>query len=206
ASTAHERTWPERLQASSHPGDEHVAGIGTLGKRGQLEALGKLGGQVLQAVHGEIDRPGRAPFLDLADEEPFAAAVGQPAHQAITFRPHRHQLDVGAGAVKVIRHRPSLGEREGARPRPEPHHPCRPSPNSSWTSSVHERPWPARDDSRSLVIGVWRILFTIAEESASIASFVSGAASPRRAIVFFTSPSRLDSRLSPRATMVGTTW
>src|SRR5215813_484153 len=121
-------------------------------------------------MHGEVDTALRERFLDLPDEEPFAADIGQAAEEPISLGLHGHQLDVGADTAKVVGHRPGLGERERARPRPEAHHPCRPNPNSSWTSSVHERPWPARDDSRSLVIGACRILFTIAEESASIAS------------------------------------
>ena len=50
----------------------------------------------------------------------------------------------------------------------------RPRPKSSWTSSSQERGEPAREDSRSLVIGACRILFTIAVDIASSAAPLLG--------------------------------
>src|SRR5204862_1310031 len=106
---------------------------------------------------------------DLAHEEALAADDREARRrQAIALGAHRH--DLGVLAVRAQRRRDALrlGQREGARPRADPDHALRPRPKSSWTSVVHERPRPARPDSRSFVTGACRILLTIALESASI--------------------------------------
>src|SRR5205807_5969833 len=138
----------------------------------------RLRRQVLEAVDGDVDIAAEQRLLDLAHEESLAADGGQPGlGEAIALGPHGDELHVGA---ETGRHAPRLRQGQGAAAGADANHERRPSANSSWTSSSHERPAPARDDSRSLVIGAWSILFTIAVELASMAALVHGMASGLR--------------------------
>src|SRR6516162_8551751 len=104
------------------PGDERVARIDPFRNRGDREPRGVLGGKVLEAVDGEVDRPGRQGVLDLLDEDPLAAGRGK-RHVGLL-------VSLGADDVHVDRHAivharealgdvPGLPERERASPRAE---------------------------------------------------------------------------------------
>src|SRR5207249_5763963 len=80
-----------------------------------------------------------------------------------------------------------------------------PRPKSSWTSSSHERLEPAREDSRSLLIGACKILFTIADESPSIADRQSTRLNSSHVSTAYTSPTRISSSRSRSETIVGIT-
>ncbi len=60
-------------------GDQGVAGILATRNRPQREPLGKLGGEILQAVHGQIDGPVEESLLDLFNEQ--ALVVGRQSRQ-----------------------------------------------------------------------------------------------------------------------------
>ena len=61
-------------QLAAHHG---VARIFTLGDRRQHEAFGQFGGQVLQAVHGQVGAAVEQRLLDLFGEEALGADLGQ---------------------------------------------------------------------------------------------------------------------------------
>src|SRR5439155_4328586 len=186
---------------------EDVARIFALGERREREARRRLGREILEAVHGAVERAGEEHLLDLAHEEPLAADRRQlDLETPVALGPYRHDRDVAAQRAQRRGDALGLHQRERASARSDlDGHYRRPSPKSSWTSSSHDRGEPARDDSRSLVIGACRILFTIAVDRASIASRVSGVAPGSRASVRLTSPVRIASSRSRSDTMRGIT-
>src|SRR5207245_9647971 len=163
---------------------EDIAGVLARGKRRQAKTGRRLGRQVLEAVHGAVEGAREEHVLDLADEEALATDGRQLDLQAaIALGPYLHDLGLLAECPQRSRDGLGLHQRERASPRPDLERHRRPSPKSSWTSSRHARADPARHDSRSLVIGACRMLFTIAVDIASIASRISGVAPGSRARV-----------------------
>src|SRR5439155_26503348 len=206
AAGAEARARAQVLEPSPLARHEDIARVLAQGKRRQAKTGRRLGRQVLEAVHGAVEGAREKHVLDLADEEALATDGRQLDLQAaIALGPYRHDLGLLAECLKGSRDALGLHQRERASPRPDLERHRRPSPKSSWTSSSHDRGEPARDDSRSLVIGACRILFTIAVDIASIASRVSGVAPGSRARVRLTSPVRMASSRSRSDTMVGIT-
>ncbi len=156
---------------------QHVARILAAGKaRARHSPAGISAGKILQAVHGDVDRSRQERLLDLAHEETLAAHQGERrACESIALRAHGDDLHRVAPARRRCADHARLGQGQRAPPGAHANHERLPRPNSSWTSSVQERPAPARDDSRSLVMGVCRILFTMALDTASMASAHLGA-------------------------------
>ena len=68
--------------------DHGVARIFALGNGGQHQALGQFGGQVLQAVHGQIGAAIEQRLFDFLGEESLGADLGQ-----------RHVGDLVAGGL-----------------------------------------------------------------------------------------------------------
>src|SRR5262249_31578144 len=198
----------QALEAPGLARHQNVARVFALGKRGEHEARGKLGREVLEAVHRAIDRPVQEHVLDLSHEQPFSPNRRQlDVLPAISLRPHGHDLDLLPGAGEKLGDAPRLREGELTAARADADHSFlpRPSPTRAWPSSSRERGEPAREASRSLVIGACRILFTIALDIASMAARVSGVASGSRESVRFTSPARIASSRSRNETIVGIT-
>src|SRR6185295_14110859 len=159
-----------------------------------------------EAVHREVDLLAEQRLLDLPDEQSLAAHHGQPrVRPPVALGPHGDDLDLGPAGAETVGHLAGLDQGQRTAPCAEADHVRRPRPNSSWTSSSSERLEPAREDSRSLVMGACRILLTMAVDSASIAARCSGEASPIFPSVRFTSARRISSRRARSDTMVGTT-
>ena len=94
---AQHRARAQVLEARPFTRHENVARVRALGKRRERQTGRKIGGQVLEAVDGAVEGTGQEHLLDLADEEPLAAHVGQSRVQTpVALRPHRHDLDLHA--------------------------------------------------------------------------------------------------------------
>ena len=178
------------------------------GNAAEPQPGGGLGRQVLEAVHGQID-------LARAAAPPRSPARTAPCRRVRPAAHRRGDRPPYGSARSRPRRRRAQGVSHARGPGPERAR-CRacparitravPAPKSSWTSSSQERLAPAREDSRSLVMGACRILLTIALDSASTAARVSGEASGSRASVL-AAPRRcrISSSRSRSETIVGIT-
>ena len=79
-------------------GHERVARILARGDRRQREALRHVHRHVLERMHGEIGAALGHRDLELLDEQPLAADVGErPVEHPVALRRHAEQLDLAAG-------------------------------------------------------------------------------------------------------------
>src|SRR5262249_6410480 len=163
--------------------DPRVPGVLALRHRGEHQARRKGAGDVLEAVHREICPAIEQRRLDLLHEESLAADARQRAVQnAVAFGGQLDQrhLESGPRGREQARHVVRLPEREWAlagrdaeRHQPSPALRGAPSsPNSSAAASASSLSpaWTAR----SLAVGWWSILFTMAAVMASMTFACSG--------------------------------
>ena len=98
--------------------DPGVGGIETRGDAEDREAFGKLSGNILGAVHGEVDAPVEQGALDLADEPRLVVARSRDGDAAALVAGGADGDELGGdgeGVEDVL----CLGEREGAAPGPD---------------------------------------------------------------------------------------
>ena len=109
----------ERREGIVAAADEGVAGVGAQRNGAENEALGHVGGEILDAVNGDVDVREQQGALDLLDEEAFTADGGERAvEDAVALSGDGDELDLEAGvrvdeALANVAGLPE-GERAGA--------------------------------------------------------------------------------------------
>jgi hypothetical protein len=96
--------------------DVRIGGLLALEERGELEAIGQFGGDVLEAVDGEVDLAGEERALDLLDEEPLAGgAEGGRGLYAVAGGADGDGDELEAGLERLEFRDDETGLREGER-------------------------------------------------------------------------------------------
>src|SRR5262245_7862132 len=134
---------PQALEAPGLARYQDVARVFPLGKRGEDETRGELSRQILETMHGAVDRAAQEHLLDLSHEQPFSSDPGQlDLLPPIALGPYGHELDLFPSAGKIAGDAACLRERELTAPGPDPDH-C-----SEGLEAGLDRGWPETDATR----------------------------------------------------------
>jgi cyclase len=119
--------------------DDGIARIGPLRKRGDGEAFGKFGGQVLQAMHREVNALVEQSFFDLACEEAFTRnIVKRRVQNAIAGGLDDFDAALRTARLQTLPDVIRLPERKLRTPGPDHQHD--PSVTTAYTPSAHALP------------------------------------------------------------------
>src|SRR5262249_15848431 len=146
------------IEAAARSRQKDVARVFARRKGRERKAVGKLRGHVLEAVDARVHPAVEQRLLDLPDEERLASEVREgDVGETVAGGADDDDLDVDSARGASVGDLPRLheGKSAAARAEAELHDPgaLGPSPKSSEITSIQRRPWPARDESRSLTVG-----------------------------------------------------